>query len=264
MVDTPTLRNRFRKQELGTNTNTWGDDKLNEVFDAIDQAIDGVEAIALAGDTVLSTSNYTTTDQSLNRVLKFTGTLSDPAVVTLPSVQHWYLIVNSAGAGVTVKTAAGAGVETPNGATALVYCDGADVLNGAPTVVGGDTHIAGALSVTGKISGVVAGTAATDAVNKTQMETAIAVAGTPGSPGTVKVDASAASVYLGTALTAGTGIGITDNGDSLEIDAAAVDAAASAAQVAADTAQSAATTAQASADATLPLVEAALSLAMSN
>ncbi|MEQ8736697.1 MAG: hypothetical protein RIC29_17375 [Rhodospirillaceae bacterium] len=216
MVDTPTIRNRLRKQELGTNTNTWGDDKLNEVIDAIDQALDGVEAIALTGDKVLSSSNYTIADESLNRVLKFTGTLTGAAVVTLPSVEHWYLAVNAAGAQITLKTAAGAGVAVAHGRTALVYCDGADVLNGAPTTLGGATSIAGPLAVAGKVMGVVAGTDAADAINKTQLDAAIAGASVAGVTGTVKVDATATAQFLIDALTAG-GSPLTDNGDSLDI-----------------------------------------------
>ena len=38
MVDTPTTRNRLRKQELGSNTNTWGDKKLNEMLTLVDIA----------------------------------------------------------------------------------------------------------------------------------------------------------------------------------------------------------------------------------
>ncbi|MEQ9111220.1 MAG: hypothetical protein RIF37_00585 [Rhodospirillaceae bacterium] len=216
MVDTPTLRNRLRKQELGTNTNTWGDDKLNEVIDAIDQALDGVAAIALTGDKVLSSSNYTLADESLNRVLKFTGTLTSAVMVTLPSVEHWYLVVNTAGAQVTIKTAAGSGVAVEHGSSALVYCDGADVLNGAPTTLGGATRIAGGLSVAGKISGVTAGAAASDAVNKTQLDAAIAGATVAGATGTVKVDATATAQFLIDALTVG-GSPLTDNGDSLDI-----------------------------------------------
>ncbi len=168
MVDTPTARNRLRKQELGTNVNTWGDDKLNEVIEAIDKSLDGVESFVLTGDKTLITTNYTTADESLNRVLKFTGTLASAANVIVPNVDHWYVVINAAGDQVTVKTNAGMGVAVPNGATALVYCDGTDVLNAAPTV------FSGGLSVAGQINGLSQGTANTDAVNKVQMDTAIA------------------------------------------------------------------------------------------
>ncbi|NBW14489.1 MAG: hypothetical protein EBR82_41470 [Caulobacteraceae bacterium] len=60
------------------------------------------------------------------------------------------------------------------GYQAALYCDGTDVKNASPTVLGGAASISGALSVSGIVSGVATGVAATDAVNKTQMETAIA------------------------------------------------------------------------------------------
>ena len=180
MVDTPTTRNRLRKQELGTNTNTWGDTKLNEVLDGIDQAMDGVLSVALTGDYTLSTVNYTTADEGKRRVLKFSGSLTSAATVTIPSLEHEYAVVNAAGATVTVKTFAGAGVEIPTGYQARVYCDGIDVFNGSPTVLPSNVRVAG------KVRNLTAGTEATDAVNKTQMETAIANAGLPSTAGTVR------------------------------------------------------------------------------
>ncbi len=237
MVDTPTVRNRLRKQELGTNTNTWGDDKLNEVIDAIDQALDGVESIALTGDKTLTTTNYTTSDESLNRVLKFTGTLAAAATVTLPSVEHWYIVINSAGAQVTVKTAAGSGVAVPNGRIALVYCDASDVINCAPTqipgamtvsggmTVAGALTLAGALTVAGKISGVTAGTANTDAVNLTQVNSLIAAAAIPGATGTVKMDAAANPQYLNDAILVGKSIQKTDDGDTMTLTSSEAEAA---------------------------------------
>lgn len=203
MVDSPTTRNRLRKQELGTNVNTWGDTKLNEVIDAVDKALDGVESIALTSDHVLTTTNYTTADESLNRVLKFTGTLGNAASVTVPNVEHWYMVVNSAGAQVMVKTSSGIGVTVPDGAIAQVYCDGADVYNGAPTIFGAG------LSISGKITGVSTGTVNTDAVNKLQMDTAIANQLTSGD-GTIANSATDTTRrFLETAITPGHGINTT-------------------------------------------------------
>lgn len=132
MVDTPTTRKRLRKQELGSNTNTWGDTKLNEVLDSIDQAMDGYLAIALTGDLTLTTTNYTTADQAKRRVHKFTGTLSSAAAVTYPSVEGWYFCINSSGAAVTVKTSAGTGIAIPNGRACLVFCDATDFYSMVP------------------------------------------------------------------------------------------------------------------------------------
>lgn len=197
MVDSPTTRNRLRKQGLGTNVNSWGDTKLNEAFDVVDQAMDGYLAIALTGDLTLTTTNYSTADQAKRRVLKFTGTLSASANVILPSVEHEYAIVNAAGADVVVKTFAGTGVTIPTGYQARVFCDAVNVVNGSPTL------LPGAVTVAGQIHAVTAGTASTDAVNKDQMETAIAAASP--TPGTVRVSLNDTTAgYLGQKVT-GTG-----------------------------------------------------------
>jgi hypothetical protein len=170
LVDSPTLRSRFRKQEVGTNVNSWGTN-LNEVLDALDQVIDGVESIDLGGATsyTLTTTNYTTADEAKNRVLVFANANASGTTVIVPSVEHVYGCVNIAGGTVTTKTSAGTGLAIPDGKVTWVYCDAADVESLA------SNYIPSALQVAGKISGVTAGTAATDAVNKTQMEAAIAV-----------------------------------------------------------------------------------------
>jgi hypothetical protein len=179
MADSATARKRYRKQSPGSNVNLHGDPNLNEVLDAIDQSMDGYLAITLTGDLTLTTTNYTTADQAKRRVHKFTGALTSAAAVTYPSAEGWYLILNAAGAQVTAKCSGGVGVAIPNGYTALVYCDGIDFYNAAPMI------FPGALTVAGRISGVTAGTAATDAVNKTQMETALATASLPATAGTL-------------------------------------------------------------------------------
>src|ERR1700748_3010625 len=96
MVDSPTSRNRLRKQQLGTNTNTWGDTKLNEVLDAIDQSMDGVLTITLtsSADYTLATTNYSTADEAKRRVLKLAGTLTAAVNIVVPSVEHEYNVIN--------------------------------------------------------------------------------------------------------------------------------------------------------------------------
>jgi len=177
MADSATTNKRLRKQSLGSNTNTWGDTKLNEVLDVIDQCMDGYESIALTGDLTLTTTNYTTADQAKYRVINFTGSMS--AAVTFPSVQGWYLILNNSSGTVTCKCSAGTGVAIPAGYIALIYGNGSDMANGAPMLV------SGAMTVAGQIHGVATGTANTDAVNVAQMSTAIAAASLPATSGTV-------------------------------------------------------------------------------
>lgn len=173
MVDSPTTRNRFRKQERGTNVNSWGDN-LNEALDAIDQTLDGVETINLGGALTytLTTTNYTTADQAKQRVLLFTNAHASGTEVIIPSVEHQYWCVNSAGAAVEVTTAAGTGVSIPNGARAAVYCDASNVSNAAPT------------TIDGRLRNVTAGTDLLDGVNLQQMAAAIAASVPVGTAGT--------------------------------------------------------------------------------
>jgi hypothetical protein len=178
MADSATANKRLRKQSLGSNTNTWGDTKLNEVLDAIDQCMDGYESIALTGNLTLATTNYTTADQAKYRVINFTGSVG-AASVTFPSVAGWYLVLNNTSGTVTCLCAGGAGVAVPAGYIALIYGDGADMHNGAPMLV------PGSLTVAGQIHGVAAGTEGSDAVNVTQMGAAIATAALPATAGTL-------------------------------------------------------------------------------
>lgn len=174
MVDSPTTRNRFRKQERGTNVNSWGDN-LNEALDCIDQVLDGVEAINLGGATsyTLTTTNYSTADEAKNRVLVFSNPAAAGCDVIVPSVEHEYLVVNTDATGaITVKTAAGTGVTVPVSARATVYCNAVNVSLGTPNYVGA------------KLVGVTAGTANTDAVNVAQMAAAIAASVPAGTAGT--------------------------------------------------------------------------------
>lgn len=186
MVDAPTTRKRLRKQSLGTNTNTWGDTKLNEVLDAIDQGMDGYLAIALTGDLTLTTTNYTTADQAKRRIHKFTGTLAAAASVTYPSVEGWYFQINASGATVTVKTAAGTGIAIPNGRAVLTYCDSVDFYSMVPNFLPTATVLANDQ----------------DLVSRLQMATAIATAGLPATAGTVLNSvADTTANYLSTKLT---------------------------------------------------------------
>lgn len=200
MASTPTDHSRLEQQGLGENLNTWGDDKLNRALRKIDQAMKNVVSITLTGDHTLTTALYEeTSDEAANAVLKLGGSLSNPASLVVPSVRYWYVVDNGAGRDVTVKTAAGAGVTVPSSSAALVYCDGTDVRNGAPTTFGGR-----------RLSDIGLPQAGTDAATKGYVDTAIASAAIPATPGTVLVSgADTTAAYLATALTAGTGITLT-------------------------------------------------------
>lgn len=170
MTDTATDRLGLRQQSQGSNTNTWGDDKLNEALRLIDRAMHGVQSLALTGDTTLSWTNYVATNDGQCAWLTLTGSLSSAASLTVPSKQWaWKGIKNSTGQTITVKTSAGAGVAIPNGRQIAVYCDGSDCYFGGGNYIGSD----------------ITETNNRDLMDKAAVESAIATASLPATAGTV-------------------------------------------------------------------------------
>ena len=191
MADSATTRNRLRKQSLGSNVNTWGDTKLNEVLDCVDQITDGVEVISLSSSDnyTLTTSNYTVSDQAKQRVLWFTGSLSSAVNVIIPSAEKHFLVYNVCGQNLTVKTASGTGIAIPTGHQTHVFSNGSNVYSYG-TYSAGASKINGALTLSGKLLSLTTGTADTDGVNKGQMDSAIAASTSSNNAGTVKVTSS--------------------------------------------------------------------------
>ncbi len=202
MVDSATARFGARKQSLGSNVNTWGDTKLNDVFDLFDRGAKGFQAIVMTGDTTLNWTTYATANQGQVQTVRLTGSLAAPANLIVPSREWAFSVINATGNTVTVKTAAGVGVAIPTGYQAALYCDAADVGNAAPSLVAGALRVNGAVHVNGRITNVDTATAGTDAVNKTQMDNAIALATFSTSPGTLRVTASDTTAkFLNNAIT---------------------------------------------------------------
>ena len=226
MADSATTRNRFRKQSVGSNNNTWGTN-LNEVLDCIDQVTDGVQTISTVGDHTLTTTNYTTADEAKNRVILRTGTQTAETDLIVPSVEHEYRVYNNTvgGFGVVAKTSAGTGVTIPAGFECRVYCDGTNVEAHA-TYVNGAMEISGALEVGGIISGGTAAVATTDFTILSQVNALIAAGGGTGAAaGTVKIDAAATAAYLFQALLASGLLTMADNGNSMNVQVAVYTAA---------------------------------------
>lgn len=221
MADTPSAILLLRLQSTGSNTNLWGG-YLNTALQTLEQAAKGFQSLAVSGDAAVSWANYAAGNSGQAARLKLTGALSASATLIFPAYQNALSVENAAGAAVTIKCAAGTGVTLAHGRSADLYCDGTDYFNAAPTVfpAGASVTMGGALTVTGKISGVTAGTAATDAVNKAQMEATVAAGAIPGAPGTVKVGPATNSLYLLQALQASGAVTIAESGDSLTFEVA--------------------------------------------
>lgn len=192
MTDSPSPVLQLRIQSVGSNVNLWGG-YINTDLNMIEQAAKGYQSLAVTGDATISWTNYTTGNTGAAARLKLTGSPSAAATLTFPAYHNFISVENTTAQTVTIKCSGGTGVAIAASSKVLIYCDGVDYYNAGPNVLG-----AGNVTVSGKISGVTAGTAATDAVNKTQMETAIATAGLPATAGTVLVSGTDTTAgYLG-------------------------------------------------------------------
>lgn len=133
MASTPTSRYKVRKQGVGDNVNTWGETLLNIVLDTFDRGSKGYQSITMTGDTTLTWSDYSSSNQGQVAVLNLAGSLSSAANLVVPSTEWaWDSIINGTGQTVTVKTSAGTGIAIPNGRRVAVYCDGTDVYSSTP------------------------------------------------------------------------------------------------------------------------------------
>jgi len=126
----------------------------NATLDALDQAIAGLlEVDVSAGGTITAD-----TAAALKcKMLRLTGTLAAAAELVVPDNRKPYFLHNATAGGftVTVRTAAGLGVSVGSSPdnTAVVYCDGRDVLAISSIVAGPydpamfirGTHASGAL-----------------------------------------------------------------------------------------------------------------------
>jgi hypothetical protein len=159
-MPTPTTRLRVNLQDPGSNLNVWGQKLNDEALVLLDEAIAGVETISLtAGDVTLTSLNYAS-DQSRNAVLVFDGSPVAARIVTIPSVENWYIVHNKTTQQVTIKTSGDAGVAIAASSVSLVYSTGSAVSLATPTSFGG-----------ARLTKVGTPTAADDAAVKSYVDT---------------------------------------------------------------------------------------------
>ena len=122
-----TFSPKFRLELMaqGEKIDQWGD-ILNGVLGLIEQAIDGYIGIALTdADTTLTASN-SVSDQSRNKILRFTGTLTTTRAVIIPATGRIYAVWNATNQSLTFRTSLGAGVTIPAGGRTMIVCDALD------------------------------------------------------------------------------------------------------------------------------------------
>ena len=119
-------------QATGENAGTWGT-KTNTNLQIIEQISGGFtqQALTSGGTVALTSSNGGTGDVLAHRMIEFTGSLSDNAIVTIPNdVQNFYILKNSSTGSYTVqfKYATGSGdsftFAATNKKTAIVFASG--------------------------------------------------------------------------------------------------------------------------------------------
>ena len=117
---------------------SWGDAVNAQITSMIEQAIAGRVSIALTStsDVTLGTSDGAT-DQSRPAILNFTGTPGGAVNIICPTKSKTYVVSNNTNQTITVKTSGGTGQAITAGTSALVSCDGTNVIASAATTAQG-------------------------------------------------------------------------------------------------------------------------------
>ena len=114
----------------GEQAANWNNTTNYNLGTLLEQAIAGVQSVAVSGASYTLTTGSGVADEARNAVLVLTGTLAAICNVIVPTADKTYTFCNATTGGfsVVVKTAAGSGVAIPNGFTQQVYCDATNVV----------------------------------------------------------------------------------------------------------------------------------------
>ena len=103
----------------GDQSGTWGDTTNINLGTLLEAAITGVQAITFADANYTMTAYNGLPDESRNAVLVLGGTNTATRQLIAPSVEKTYIVKNSTGAAVVIKTSSGTGISVPNSATQI-------------------------------------------------------------------------------------------------------------------------------------------------
>ena len=143
MASTYSTRLRLELMGSGDQSGTWGTTTNTNLGTLIEAAIAGRAAVSMTdADYTLTVANGTT-DEARNMILNISGALTATRNVICPAVSKMYVVKNATtgSQSIVLKTSAGTGVTIGNGLTALVFCDGTNVVEGINRV--GDLTVAG-------------------------------------------------------------------------------------------------------------------------
>jgi hypothetical protein len=116
----------------GDQAGIWGQTTNTNLGTLLEQAITGVQSITMVDANYTLTNFNGVTNEARNAVLVVTGTNNAIRDLIPPVVEKLYTIVNNTTGGFAIRVigGSGTGVNIPNGATCLVYCDGTNFVNG--------------------------------------------------------------------------------------------------------------------------------------
>jgi hypothetical protein len=217
----------------GDQSGTWGTTTNNNLGTLLEQAITGVETITMFNTDYTLTNYNGASDEARNAVLLVQGTNSAVRNVIAPAVNKVYIVSNQTigGYAINIKTAASTGIQIPNGATYLIYCDSSEfyavtkafaTANLPDTLVlrdGSGNFAAGTITATtfsGQLSGTIASatTATTQAPgdNTTKVATTEFVTNVAGSLGTMSTQDANNVNITGGSITGITDLAVADGG----------------------------------------------------
>jgi hypothetical protein len=151
----------------GDQAGLWGQTTNTNLGTLLEQAITGVTSITMSDANYTLTSFNGVSDEARNAVLVVTGTNNAVRDLIPPVQEKLYTIVNNTTGGYAIRVigASGTGVNIPNGATCLVYCDGTNFVNGLSGSAGNFTVNGTVIATTGAFTNVSGNGVALTAIN---------------------------------------------------------------------------------------------------
>jgi hypothetical protein len=125
----------------GDQAGLWGQTTNTNLGTLVEQAITGVTSITMVDANYTLTSFNGISDEARNAVLVVSGTNAAVRDLIPPVQEKLYTVVNNTTGGFAIRVigVSGTGVNIPNGATCLVYCDGTNFVNGLSGTAGNFT-----------------------------------------------------------------------------------------------------------------------------
>ena len=127
---------RLTLPAVGEYSNTWGTVVNNGITSLTDSAIAGLAEIAMPDANYTLTVVNGSADEARRMVLRLSGALTAPRAVICPAAPKLYFVTNATNAVVTIRTDSGTGTAVGVGESAVVRCDGTNVVPAVTAVNG--------------------------------------------------------------------------------------------------------------------------------